>query len=396
MTESARMARPEVDTSPLGSPLASAGTTDVVHVALDARGYDIHVGAGLLATAGKAVRAVVRRPVVAVVTDDTVARFHLDSLSAALDGAGVSHSTCIVPPGESTKNFHNLEHVLEALLEARIERGDAVIALGGGVVGDLAGFAASILRRGVDVIQVPTTLLAQVDSAVGGKTAINTRHGKNLVGTFHQPRLVVADVSTLRTLPARELRAGYAEVVKYGLIDDPELFAWLERNGGAAIDGDAMALRRAVVASCRAKARIVASDERESGVRALLNLGHTFGHALEAETGYDDRLRHGEAVSIGLCLAFALSARLGLCAASEAERVRRHLASVGLPTATADVPGSGDWSATRLLAHMRQDKKVQDNRLTFILARGIGTAFIARDVSESDVLAVLDADLSRA
>ena len=296
----------------------------------------------------------------------------------------------MLPAGEASKDFTHLEALLGSLLEARIERGEAVLALGGGVIGDLAGLAASLLRRGVDVIQAPTTLLAQVDSAIGGKTGINTRHGKNLVGTFHQPRLVLCDTTALDTLPERDLRAGYAEVVKYGLLGDADFFAWLEEFGSALLAGDAVARRRAVIESCRTKARLVAADEREGGARALLNLGHTFAHALEAEAAYGGGLTHGEAVAVGLCLAFELSARLELAAAGEAQRVSRHLTAVGLPTEPSQVLGSVDESmAERLLGHMRQDKKVQGGRLVFVLARGIGDAFVNNEVPEAEVLALL-------
>ena len=357
------------------------------------RGYDIVVGEGLIADAATYLRPLLRGRRVAVVSDETVAALHLSGLRGALAADGIEHHEIVVPPGESTKEFAALERLLDDLLDARIERSDAVIALGGGVVGDLAGFAASILRRGVAVVQMPTTLLAQVDSAIGGKTGINTRHGKNLVGTFHQPRLVLADLGVLDTLPRRQLLAGYAEVVKYGLIDDARFFAWLEAHGGEVCAGDGESRRHAVVSSCRAKARIVADDERELGNRALLNLGHTFAHALEVEAGYGDRLLHGEAVAIGLALAFELSARLGKCPAGDAERVRRHLASIGLAT---DPPAAiGDGGVGRLLDHMAQDKKVRGGRIAFVLARGIGEAYIDRDVDPAAVAALLETALAR-
>jgi 3-dehydroquinate synthase len=295
-----------------------------------------------------------------------------------------------LPPGEPTKDFGHLRELCERTLSLGIERGTLLIALGGGVIGDLVGFAAGILLRGLDFVQVPTTLLAQVDSSVGGKTGINTPQGKNLVGLFHQPRLVLADVGVLKTLDARQTRAGYAEIVKYGLLGDHSFFAWLEANGERVLAGDPAALRHAVAASCRAKAAIVAEDEREGGSRALLNLGHTFGHALEAETGFGDALLHGEAVAIGTVLAFDLSACLGLAAATDARRIRQHFAIAGLPIDSRFLVGRGT-SADRLLAHMRVDKKVRDGRLTFILARGIGQAFICRDVKDDDVRAVLEA-----
>ena len=366
--------------------IAGAPTLVAVPVAL-ATPYEVIVGEALLGHAGTLMRPLLAGPHVAVVSDQTVAARHLDPLCASLADAGLAVHRAIVPPGEASKSFTVLERLLDDLLAARIERSDTVIALGGGVVGDLAGFAASLLRRGVAVVQVPTTLLAQVDSAVGGKTGIDTRHGKNLVGSFHQPRLVIADIAVLDTLPGRELRAGYAEVVKYGLIDDAPFFAWLEARGAALIAGDRGARRHAVRTSCAAKARIVATDERESGARALLNLGHTFAHALELECGYGERLRHGEAVAIGLVLAFALSARLGLCPENDAERVRRHLTTAGLPTSPAGLAGAD--AAERLVAHMAQDKKVRDGRIVFVLARGIGRAFVTREVDTGAVRALL-------
>lgn len=370
--------------------------TDVVDVALGDRGYRIHVGADVLETAGQLLAPVLRRRRVAVVTDENVAARHLAAFTAALDSSSIAHDSITLPAGEHVKSFAHFEALLDRLVGLRIERDDAVVAFGGGVIGDLAGFAASVLRRGVDVIQVPTTLLAQVDSSVGGKTAINTRRGKNLVGTFHQPRLVLADTSVLETLPRREMRAGYAEVVKYGLIDSPDFFAWLEANGARVVAGDAEATRHAVVASCRAKARIVSADEREAGSRALLNLGHTFAHALEAEAAYEGRLSHGEAVAIGMVKAFELSSRLGFCAAGEAARVRRHIADAGLPTAVASIPGFDAVRPETLLEHMRQDKKVRGGRLTFVLAKGIGRAFIASGVEEEAVVALLEEDLAAA
>jgi 3-dehydroquinate synthase len=374
--------------------------TRYVNVALASRAYDVVVGDDVLTRAAEFVRPVLSDTgKVAVITDETVAKLHLPTLLSALDDAGIGHSEIIVPAGEATKNFQQLEKVIDQLIEARIERGDAVIALGGGVVGDLAGFAAAILRRGVDVIQAPTTLLSQVDSSVGGKTAINTAHGKNLAGAFHQPRLVLADISVLDTLPVREVRAGYAEAVKYGLIDDAELFTWYEEHGARLFEGDRAVLIEAVVASCQAKARIVVDDEREQGQRALLNLGHTFGHALEAEMGYGDGLLHGEAISIGLRMAFDFSARLGLCPQQDADRLRHHLESLRMPTTLGDIPGAaqaGSWDASRLLHHMRQDKKVVGGTLTFILARAIGEAYVTRDVGEADILAALEDEVARA
>ena len=365
----------------------SASAPVRVPVDLGARAYDILVGPGLLAEAGRHMAAVMPKKRAVVVTDETVARLHLAALEAALDASGIAHAHIVVPAGEKTKDFTHLERLIDDLLDMRVERSTMLVALGGGVVGDLTGFAAAIALRGLDYVQIPTTLLSQVDSSVGGKTAINTRRGKNLVGAFHQPRLVLADTALLATLPRRELLAGHAEVIKYGLIDDPDFFAWLEANQARMLAGDADALVHAVVASCRAKARIVAADERESGARALLNLGHTFGHALEVAIGYGDALLHGEAVAIGMVLAFDLSARLGLCPPEDAARVRRHLHAVGLPVAP---PARLGNRGAQLVELMGQDKKVHDGRITFVLARGIGRAFMARDVDTGVVRDLLD------
>jgi 3-dehydroquinate synthase len=303
----------------------------------------------------------------------------------------------VVEAGEQTKSFAGLEGLLNRVLELGIERRTTLVALGGGVIGDLTGCAAAVALRGIDFVQIPTTLLAQVDSSVGGKTGINTRHGKNLVGTFYQPRLVLADTDVLDTLPRRELLAGYAEVAKYGLIDDPAFFAWCEANGAAVLSGDAARRTYAIEQSCLAKARIVAADERETtDLRALLNLGHTFGHALEAETDFGGDLLHGEAVGTGMAMAFDLSARLGLCPPADAERVRRHLGAVGLPMRLRTIGGDNrrKWDAARLIGHMRGDKKADDGRLTFILARGIGQAFISREVDEAALRSLLDDAIS--
>ncbi len=366
---------------------------DRLRVELGTRSYDILIGRGLMASAGGHLRPLLRQPRAVVLTDRTVAELHLASLTRALGDAGIACQPIVLPPGEQTKSFAQLEEVLDRLLEARIERSSVLVALGGGVIGDLAGFAASIVLRGIDFVQIPTTLLAQVDSSVGGKTGIDTRWGKNLVGSFHQPRLVLADIDTLATLPRRQVLAGYAEIVKYGLIGDAAFFAWLEDHGSALRDGDEAARQHAVKVSCAAKARIVAADERESGARALLNLGHTFAHALEAECGYSDELLHGEAVAIGLVMAFDLSARLGLCSSEEAARVERHLAAVGLPTEPTAIAGRV-WDIERLIDHMRRDKKVQGGRITFVLARGIGQAFVARDVDLKEVSGLLEQALA--
>ncbi|MBI3701190.1 MAG: 3-dehydroquinate synthase [Afipia sp.] len=354
----------------------------VLDVALGARAYDIVIGRDVLGSLGERIKAMRPGARIAIVTDATVAMHWLEKAEAALKGAGIESSRIVVGEGESSKSYAVLEEVCEALIAAKIERNDLVIALGGGVIGDLAGFAAAIVRRGVDFVQVPTSLLAQVDSSVGGKTGINSPHGKNLVGAFHQPILVVADTSVLDTLSPRQFRAGYAEVAKYGLLGDEAFFTWLESNHAGVFSGSA-AREHAIATSCRAKAAIVSRDERETGERALLNLGHTFGHALEAATGFSDRLFHGEGVSIGMVLAAEFSAHLNMIAPSDAERVKRHLASVGLPTRMQDIAGfrqEGLADADALMALMAQDKKVKRGRLTFILLEKIGKAVIANDV----------------
>jgi 3-dehydroquinate synthase len=362
-------------------------TSETVTVDLGDRRYDIVVGEDVFARSGELMAPVLRQKRVIVITDETVGGLHLDALSASLDKAGIAHEAIVLPAGEQTKDFANLESLMNRILDAGIERRTALVALGGGVIGDITGFAAAIALRGIDFIQIPTTLLAQVDSSVGGKTGINTQHGKNLIGAFHQPRLVIADTGILDTLPERELLAGYAEVVKYGLLGDADFFRWLEGHGPAVIDGDPDARRHAVVHSCRMKADIVAADERETGKRALLNLGHTFGHALEAETGMGDALLHGEGVAIGMVLAFDLSVQLGHCDAVDADLARRHIAAVGLPTTPAHALGN-IWSGEALIGHMAKDKKVADGKITFILARGIGDSFISQEVSR-DALTTL-------
>jgi len=363
----------------------------IVRVPLGERAYDVHIAPGLLARAGEIVAPLTARKHIAVVTDATVARLHLEPLRTALAAAGLTVEPTIVPPGEATKNWRTLETVVESLLAFGVERGDVVVALGGGVVGDLTGFAAAILRRGCRFVQIPTTLLAQVDSSVGGKTAINARAGKNLVGAFHQPAAVLIDPALLDTLPPRELRAGYAEVVKTALLGDAAFFDWCDANVAALLDGDPAARTYAIATSVAAKAAIVAADERETGdTRALLNLGHTFGHALEAEAGFSDRLLHGEAVAIGCALAFAFSAERGLCAPADAARVTDHLARAGLPNHPRGIAAT----AAPLMAHMLQDKKMRNGTLAFVLAHGIGEAFIARDIPLSDVEAFLDRTLA--
>jgi 3-dehydroquinate synthase len=369
-------------------------TADTVRVELGDRAYDIIVGAGMIGRLGEAIFTRFGRRRAFIVTDEQVARHWLKPARQGLDDAGFDSRHFILPTGESTKSFAQLERLLNWLLGEHVGRDGVVIALGGGVVGDLAGFAAAITLRGLDFVQVPTTLLSQVDSSVGGKTAINTQQGKNLVGAFHQPGLVVIDTAVLETLPRREILAGYAEVVKYGLIRDLGFFDWLEANGAKVLDGDPEALRVAVVESCKAKARIVAADERETGDRALLNFGHTFGHALEAEAGYGGGVLHGEAVSIGMILALDLSRLMGLCPGQDVDRARRHFANVGLPMDIASIAGSTDWNAPTLVNHMRHDKKVLAGRMRFILARGIGNAFVTADVGEDDVAAIITRSLA--
>ena len=364
-----------------------------IRVDLAGRAYDIAIGPGLIDRAGELSRPLLAAPRVTIVSDDTVAPLYGARLAAAFEKAGVGTQTVTVPAGESSKDFASFGRLMNGLLDLRPDRKTTLVALGGGVVGDLTGFAAAVLLRGVDFIQVPTTLLAQVDSSVGGKTGINTRHGKNLVGAFYQPRLVLADTAVLDTLPRRELLAGYAEVAKYGLIDDPDFFAWCEKNGEAVLAGNAAARTYAIEQSCLSKARIVAADERETtDLRALLNLGHTFGHALEAETGFGSTLLHGEAVGAGMAMAFDLSARLGLCPHEDAERVRRHLGAVGLPVRLRTIGGdnSRTWNTAKLIEHMRGDKKAEGGKLTFVLARGIGKSFVTRDVDEAGLHGLLD------
>lgn len=371
-------------------PLSVAST---LRVELGPRAYSIVVGDGLITEAGRRMTDIISQRRVVVVTDATVAGLYLETLEGSLDDAGIEHSTIVLPAGEATKSFDHLREVADRLLDGRIERTTAVVALGGGVIGDLAGFAASIVLRGVDVVQIPTTLLAQVDSSVGGKTGINTRHGKNLIGTFHQPILVLADVGALATLPPRQLLAGYAETVKYGLTEDAAFFDWLETHGDAFCRGDKAIQTEAVIRACTAKAAVVAEDEREAGRRALLNFGHTFGHALEAECGYGERLFHGEAVALGMVMATALSVRMGLCPTADLERTRRHLEARGLRVRVGEI-ADPSWTAERLLSHMMSDKKVRDRLPTFVLTRGIGKAFITQDVDPDLLRDVVDATLS--
>lgn len=360
----------------------------VITVALGDRSYDVRIERGLLARAGEIMAPLSRGRRMAIVTDSNLSQ-HLATLQTSLSATGVESEAIVLPPGEATKSWSVLESLTDRLLDLGIERSDHVVALGGGVIGDLVGFATAILKRGCRFVQVPTTLLAQVDSSVGGKTAINTRAGKNLIGAFHQPALVLIDPDTLDTLPSRQLRAGYAEVVKYGLIDDPEFFAWCEANGAALLSGDRDARAHAIAHSVAAKARIVAEDETEtSGRRALLNLGHTFGHALEAETGFSDRLFHGEGVAAGMALAHAFSSEQGLCPAGDTARVAAHLRNVGLPASLPDC----DISATgeTLVGHMMHDKKMEGGTLPFLLTRGIGRTYLDKSVDVRAVAAFLD------
>ena len=384
-------------TSPSSVPAQAdrrSGAVTRVAVPLGQRSYDIVNGEKLIARGGELIAGLLRRPRTAIVTDENVARLHLEALKHGLAASGIASETLVLAPGEAAKSFAALAKVCDWLLGTGLERGDCIIAFGGGVIGDLTGFAAAVVLRGIDFIQVPTTLLAQVDSSVGGKTGINSKLGKNLIGAFHQPKLVIADIGALATLPRRELAAGYAEVVKYGLIGDLGFFSWLEEHAPRIFAGDPAALIHAVQASCEAKARIVAADETEAGIRALLNLGHTFGHALEAAAGFGERLLHGEAVAIGMAMAFRFSERTGLCRPGAAEQMAAHLASVGLATGPRDLafdlPGPD-----RLLEIMRQDKKARDGRLTLILARDLGQAFIAPDIADHEVLRFLTEEIGR-
>ncbi|GAA0301562.1 3-dehydroquinate synthase [Rhodovulum strictum] len=368
-------------------------TAETVHVALPGRDYDIRIGPGLIARAGAEIGPLLARPRVAILTDETVAALHLEPFRAGLAAAGIEAAALALPPGEATKGWAQFSRAVEWLIEQKVERRDMVVALGGGVIGDLAGFAAAVLRRGVRFVQVPTTLLAQVDSSVGGKTGINSPLGKNLIGAFHQPSLVLADTGVLDTLDRRDFLAGYGEVVKYGLLGDAAFFDWLERNGPALAAGDLAARIHAVRRSCEMKAGIVERDETEQGERALLNLGHTFCHALEAATGYSSRLLHGEGVAIGCALAFELSARMRLCSQEDPSRVRAHLAAMGMKRDLADIPGDLP-DADALIGLMAQDKKVQDGQLRLVLARGIGAAFVTSQVDAGLLRAMLDEALA--
>ncbi len=367
---------------------------DTVHVALGDRAYDVRIGSGLLSRAGTEILPLLLQPKVAIITDENVASLHLNTLNKALSDAGISGNVLRLPAGEKTKSWQYFNETVDWLLAQKIERNDVVIAFGGGVIGDLAGFAAAVLRRGVRFVQIPTSLLAQVDSSVGGKTGINSLHGKNLIGAFHQPALVLADIDLLGTLNVRDFLSGYGEVVKYGALGDFEFFKWLEQNGEALAAGDISLRQEAVCRSVQMKANIVVRDETEQGERALLNLGHTFCHALEAATGYCDRLLHGEGVAIGIVLAFETSARMGLCPQEDPSRLRAHLRAMGMKTDLSDIAGDLPDAAT-LYELMQQDKKMQNNTLHFVLAHGIGNAFVTSDVDPEIVKSVLQDGLAQ-
>jgi shikimate kinase/3-dehydroquinate synthase len=375
-------------------PVQAPSPSRSVRVELGDRSYDVLIASGLLADTGALIKSRLGAVKCGIVTDENVARHHLSTLEGSLKSEGLFAGSIVMTPGEATKSFRDLATLSERLLELGLERGDLVVPLGGGVIGDLAGFAAGILRRGIRFVQIPTSLLAQVDSSVGGKTGINTPQGKNLIGVFHQPSLVIADTAVLTTLPPRQMRAGYAEVAKYGLLGDAKFFAWLEANWHGVFGNSGPALTKAIETSVAAKAAIVARDETETGDRALLNLGHTFGHAFEAWTGYSDKLLHGEAIAIGMCLAFRLSEELGICPRGQADRVVAHFEAVGLPTKIADIPQDGA-DAGELLRLMGQDKKVRGGKLAFILVRGIGDAFVSRDVAPETVKGFLKREIAR-
>ena len=360
-----------------------------IEVPIAQRAYKIEIGQDLLSNASDYIAPLLKRNKVVIITDSNVSTLYSEILEKSFEASGVSHSTLTLPPGEATKSWTFLQKAVDFLLKEKVERSDVVIALGGGVIGDLVGFASAILRRGVGFVQVPTSLLAQVDSSVGGKTGINTREGKNLIGAFHQPSLVLADVEVLNTLTQRNFMSGYGEVVKYGLLGNEKFFSWLEKNGSAVFKGDIAARLEAIRMSCQIKVDIVVKDETEQGDRALLNLGHTFGHALEAATGYSNRLLHGEAVAIGCVLAFELSARLGFCSQEAPSRVRSHLRKMGMKTDIADING-GLPVAAELLSIMAQDKKVVDGKLNFILVKNIGESFITSDIDKDMILSVLN------
>jgi 3-dehydroquinate synthase len=365
-----------------------------VSVALGQRSYDITIADGLLEHAGQKIAPLLARPMTTIVTDENVAHHHLETLTTSLDKAGIKHTSIILPPGESTKSYAQLARVCDAIIAAGMERNDRIIAFGGGVIGDLAGFAAAIVRRGIGFIQIPTSLLAQVDSSVGGKTGINSPHGKNLVGAFHQPVAVLTDIAVLNTLPSRELAAGYAEVAKYGLLGDASFFSWLEENASRIFSGDPQVRVHAIRTSCEAKAAIVARDEKEAGDRALLNLGHTFGHALESATGYSDKLLHGEGVAIGMAQAFRFSETLGICKPGSAARMATHLKSAGLPTSVSGIRQHLP-DAEKLVEIMRQDKKAEAGRINFVLVKDVGHAYIDKTIEEDGLINFLKAELEQ-
>ncbi len=358
-----------------------------LHVNLDERGYDIIVGERLLANSGAYIYPLLKNKNVIIVSDSNVARLYLHRLSNSLEEAKIRFRCIIVPAGEATKSLSSFSGLMENLLEQKPDRSTVLIALGGGVIGDLTGFAASALLRGVNFIQIPTTLLSQVDSSVGGKTGINSSFGKNLIGSFHQPILVLSDVATLSTLPKRELLSGYSEVVKYGFISDPDFFNWLEQNVAALLSGNTDIQTKAIIKSCAAKASIVAADEKEQNIRALLNFGHTFAHAFEAETGYSETLLHGEAVAIGMVLAFATSVKLGICPEQDFKRAKYHLQNAGLPVSPLSI--RKDWDINALMSHFSRDKKAVSGKLTFVLSHGIGKAFIQNNVDEDTIRQIL-------
>ena len=371
----------------------NTSSRDFVNVDLGDRSYPIIIGEEIITEASQLIAPLQLGKKKIIVTDQNLVSTHLVSLREALKNGGHDTAEIILKSGEQTKSISEFSLLINSILELGIDRETCLIALGGGVVGDIAGFAASTVLRGINLIQIPTSLVAQVDSSVGGKTAINTPQGKNLVGTFYQPRLVIADIKSLKTLPIRELLSGYAEIVKYGLLGDVIFFEWLEEHGPKIISGNPVAQAKAVATSCRSKASIVKKDEREAGERALLNLGHTFGHTFEIETGFSEKLIHGEAVSIGMTMAFDLSVRLGLCPKEDANRVKSHLKKIGLPISLKSIKGI-DWNSDRLISHMARDKKVRNGNITFILANGIGKAFICENVQIVDVKAIIDKDLS--
>ena len=362
---------------------------ECINVSLGNRSYDIIIGTQLLNKAGDLIKSVIRSENVIIVTDTNVAPLYLTKLTNSLELVSLKVERIILPPGEQTKSISHFESLIDEILAMKIDRDVALIALGGGVIGDLTGYTAASILRGIDFIQIPTTLLSQVDSSVGGKTGINSRHGKNLIGAFYQPRLVLADIDVLDTLPKRQILAGYAEVVKYGLINNSKFFSWLEEFGKKLYEGNKDYRHSAVLMSCRSKAEIIAKDETEQNIRALLNLGHTFGHALETETGFSNKLLHGEAISIGICLAFDLSLQLGLCPKSDTERIRTHFSSIGLPTYLTDVANI-NWKPSKILTHMLSDKKMQNGKINFILAKGIGKSFIARNINMKNVHIVIE------